>query len=248
VVSARRALVTGAAKGIGRATALALARAGLDVAVNDLDAAGAEATAGAVREVGRRSLALPGDVSISAEVRALGGRLAEAWDGVDILVNNAGVIHSGTLAETADEDWERVMGVNLLGMFLVCRELIPAMAERRWGRIINLSSMAARLGRGFVGSVCYGTSKGGVISFTRGLSRELAPHGITVNAIAPGVIETDQNRHYLAQHPEQVLRSIPLGRVGTPDDVAATVVFLASDAAGYITGATIDVNGGIAFG
>lgn len=244
----RTALVTGASRGIGRATALALAQAGFDVATNARDAAGTEATAAAVRELGRRSLAVPGDVSVPEDVRSLAGRVVDAWGGVDILINNAGITHSGSLAETTDEAWERLMDVNLRSMFLICRELVPHMIERHWGRIINVASMTARLGRGFVGSASYGASKGGVVSFTRGLAKEFGPHGITVNAVAPGVIVTDMNREYLAEHGEQVLQSIPLGRFGEPDDVADLIVFLASPGASYITGVIIDVNGGLVFG
>jgi 3-oxoacyl-[acyl-carrier protein] reductase len=181
-------------------------------------------------------------------VRALARQLTEAWGGVDILVNNAGITHSGSIQETTDEAWERLMNVNLRGSFLTCRELTPGMIERGWGRVINLSSMTARLGRGFVGSASYGASKGGVLSFTRGLAKELAPHGITVNAVAPGVIVTDMNREYLAEHGERVLQGIPVGRFGDPDDIAGAVVFLASDAASYITGVVLDVNGGLVFG
>ncbi len=242
------ALVTGASRGIGQATALALARAGIDVAVNARDAAGAEATAQAVRELGRQSLALPGDVSAREDVRTVTQRLIDTWGGVDILVNNAGITHSGSLVETTDVAWERLMGINLRSIFLTCRELAPPMVERGSGRIINLTSMTARLGRGFVGSASYGASKGGVVSFTRGLAKEFAPHGITVNAVAPGVIVTDMNREYLAEHGEQVLQSIPLGRFGEPDDVADLIVFLASPGASYITGVIIDVNGGLVFG
>ena len=246
--SIRTALVTGVSKGIGQATALALARAGIDVATNARDAEGAEATAQAVRELGRQSLAVPGDVSVPEDVRSLARRVVEAWGGIDILVNNAGITHSGSLFETTDEAWERLIAVNLRSMFLTCRDLVPRMMERRWGRIINVASMTARLGRGFVGSASYGASKGGVVSFTRGLAKEFGPHGITVNAVAPGVIVTDMYRDYLAEHGERVLKGIPLGRFGDPDDVAGLIVFLASDAAGYITGAVIDVNGGLVFG
>ena len=247
-MSRRTALVTGAGKGIGRATALALARAGVDVAVNDLDEANARDTAEAVGELGRQALVLPGDVSVPDEVRGLAGRLVEAWGGVDILVNNAGITHSGSLPETTDEAFERLVNVNFRGTFLACRELAPRMVERGWGRIINLASMTARLGRGFVGSATYGASKGAIVSFTRGLARELAPHGITVNAIAPGVIVTDMNRDYLAAHRERVLQTIPAGRFGAPEDIAEPIVFLASEAAGYITGVVLDVNGGLVFG
>lgn len=242
------ALVTGASKGIGRATALALARAGIDVAVNARDTIGTDEVAQAVCELGRQSLSVPGDVAVLEDVRSLARRVVDAWGGVDILVNNAGITHSGSLVETTDEAWERLMDVNSRSMFLTCRELVPHMIERRWGRIINVASMTARLGRGFVGSASYGASKGAVVSFTRGLAKEFGPYDITVNAVAPGVIVTDMNRDYLAEHGERVLQGIPLGRFGEPDDVAGVIAFLASDAAGYITGAVIDVNGGLVFG
>ncbi|MGI8483892.1 MAG: SDR family NAD(P)-dependent oxidoreductase [Thermomicrobiales bacterium] len=242
------ALVTGASKGIGRATALALAEAGIDVAVNARDADGVEATAQAVRERGRQSLALPGDMAVPADVHALTRSLIQAWKGVDVLVNNVGVTHSGSLSETTDEAWERLIHVNLRSMFLLTRDLSPYMIERRFGRIINISSMTARLGRGFVGSASYGASKGGVVSFTRGLAKEFGPYAITVNAVAPGVILTDMNRDYMAEHGESVLQGIPLGRFGEPNDVTGIIVFLASDAASYITGTMIDVNGGLVFG
>ncbi len=242
------ALVTGASKGIGRATALALARAGIDVAVNARDTTGTDEAAQAVCELGRQSLSVPGDVAVLEDVRSLARLVVDAWGGVDILVNNAGITHSGSLVETTDEVWERLMDVNSRSMFLTCRELVPHMIEQRWGRIINVASMTARLGRGFVGSASYGASKGAVVSFTRGLAKEFGPYDITVNAVAPGVIVTDMNRDYLAEHGERVLQGIPLGRFGEPDDVAGVIAFLASDAAGYITGAVIDVNGGLVFG
>ena len=244
----RTTLVTGAGKGIGRAVALGLAEVGIDVAVNDLDERSATECADAVRELGRRSLVLPGDIASPQAVKLLAQQLAATWGGVDILVNNAGITHSGNLPDTTNEAWERLMNVNLRGPFLTCRALTPYMIERRWGRVINMASMTARLGRGYVGSASYGASKGGVATFTRGMSKELAAYGITVNAIAPGVITTDMNREYLAEHGESVLRSIPLERFGTPEDVADAVVFLASDRASYITGVILDVNGGLVFG
>lgn len=242
------ALVTGATRGIGRATALALARGGIDVATNARDAEGTEAIAQAVRDLGRQSLALPGDVSVPDDVGSFTRQVIETWGGVDILVNNAGITHSGSLQDTTDEAWQWLMDVNLKSMFLITRALVPHMIERRSGRIVNVSSMTARLGRGFVGSASYGASKGGVVSFTRGLAKELGPHNITVNAVAPGVIVTDMNRDYLDEYGEQVLKGIPLGRFGEAEDVAGLIAFLASDTASYITGAVIDVNGGLVFG
>jgi 3-oxoacyl-[acyl-carrier protein] reductase len=243
-----RALVTGASKGIGKATAIALARAGMDVAVHGRDQADTEETAAAVRATGRDALVLIGDVSRPAAVDRLSRDLAGAWGGVDVLVNNAGITHSGSLFETTDEAWQRLMDVNVRSMFLVTRALAPYMIKQRAGRIVNVASMTARLGRGFVGSASYGGSKGAVVSFTRGLAKEFGPHGVTVNAVAPGVIVTNMNREYLAEHGERVLEGIPLGRFGDPDDVAGVIAFLASNAASYVTGTTIDVNGGLVFG
>lgn len=244
----RTALVTGASKGIGLATAMALANAGIDVAVNARDEDKTEASAEEVRRLGRRSLALPGDMAAKTDVERVAKDIADEWGGIDILINNAGITHSGTLFETTDEAWERLMDVNLRSMFLLIRELTPHMIDQGYGRIVNVASMTARLGRGFVGSASYGASKGAVVSFTRGLAKEFGPHGITVNAVAPGVIITDMNREYVREHTEQVLQGIPLGRVGEPDDVAGVIAFLASDAASYVTGVTLDVNGGLVFG
>lgn len=245
---AKKALVTGSTRGIGEATAIALARAGYDVALagrnNDL----LRSVEIAVKAEGVNTIALTADLSIAEEASGMADQLIEAWGGVDILINNAGITHSGTLFETTDEALTRLLDTNLRSMFTVTKKLVPYMIEQRWGRVINLTSMTARLGRGFVGSATYAASKGAIVSFTRGLAKEFGPHNITVNAIAPGVIVTDMNRDYLRDHGDEVVKGIPLGRFGQSEDIASVVAFLSSEGAGYVTGTIIDVNGGLVFG
>jgi NAD(P)-dependent dehydrogenase (short-subunit alcohol dehydrogenase family) len=247
-VVGRKVFITGAGRGIGRATALALAEAGADVAVNDIDRAAAEDTAAQVRKLGRRSIGLGGDASRSGDVRAAIGAALEALAGLDTLVNNVGIISGRSLAEVTDEDWDRVMAVNVRSAFLCSREALPHLIASGRGRIVNLASIAARMGRGFAGDAVYGASKGAIVSFTRGLARELAQHGITVNAVAPGVIDTDMNHEVLTTHRSMILPTIPLGRYGAPEDIAPMIVFLVSDHGRYATGAIFDVNGGVFIG
>lgn len=244
----KRALVTGSTRGIGEATAIALARAGYDVALNGRNSDLLRSVEESVKAEGVRTLSLVADLANTQEAEAMADRLIEEWGGVDVLVNNAGITHSGTLFETTDEALTRLIDTNLRSMFTVTKKLVPHMIDQRWGRVINLTSMTARLGRGFVGSATYAASKGAIVSFTRGLAKEFGPHNITVNGIAPGVIVTDMNRDYLREHGDEVVKGIPLGRFGQSDDVAAVVVFLASEGAGYVTGTIIDVNGGLVFG
>jgi 3-oxoacyl-[acyl-carrier protein] reductase len=245
---AKKALVTGSTRGIGEATAIALARAGYDVALNGRNSDLLRAVEKAVKAEGVNTLVLPADLSRADEGERMAARLTDEWGGVDVLVNNAGINHSGTLLETTDEALTRLIDTNLRSMFTITKGLVPYMMDQRYGRIINLTSMTARLGRGFVGSATYAASKGAIVSFTRGLAKELGPYNITVNGIAPGVIVTDMNRDYLREHGDEVVKGIPLGRFGQSEDIASVVVFLASDGAGYVTGTTIDVNGGLVFG
>ena len=242
-LSGKAALVTGGARGIGRECARVLGAAGARVAVADLDLAGAEATA---HEVG--GLAVRCDVSSEDDVAALARALAAESGGVDILVHCAGVIvyRAGIGAVTPDE-WERVLAVNLRGAYLVCRALIEPMKERRWGRIITFSSLAARVGGIEVG-IHYAAAKAALIGFTRTLAKEGGPYGVTVNAVAPGVILTDPVRQQVGDHQEDYIRQIPLRRLGEPRDVAGVVLFLASDLSAYITGIVVDINGGLYMG
>ena len=231
------ALVTGASRGIGRAVALALAEAGADVAVNYLAReAPALETVKTIEHLGRRAIPVPADVSLTAEVAGMVEVIEEDLGQVDILVNNAGIVSHQPLAAISESDWDRMLAVNLKSAFLVTQRVLPGMRARRWGRIINLSSVAAQTG-GVTGPH-YAASKAGLLGLTHSYARHLFKEGITVNAIAPALIETEMVTANLKVGPEV----IPIGRFGVPDEVAAVVVLLARN--GYITGQTINVNGG----
>ncbi len=240
----RVALVTGAQQGIGHATALALARAGLDVALNYLDnRAAAEKAAAAIRALGRRALVVSGDVSHAADVDAMLGAVARGLGVPDVLVNNAGIYPRSPFLELAEREWDAVLGVNLKGSFLCAQAAARAMvAAGRRGVIINLASQAIR---GAPLGVHYTASKGGIVAMTRAMALALAPHGIRVNAVAPGLTDTAQPRY---EHTEETMaelsRAVPLGHMAAPDDIADVIVFLASDAARHVTGQTIHANGG----
>jgi 3-oxoacyl-[acyl-carrier protein] reductase len=238
------ALVTGAQQGIGRSTALALARDGADVAINYLeDRAAAEAAAGEVRRAGRRALAVPGDVSRPADARALVDATVRDLGALDVLVNNAGVFPRVPFLEMTEADWDAVLDVNLKGSFLCAQAAARAMVTAgRGGAIVNLSSSAVR---GVPLGVHYSASKAGVVGLTRAMALALAPHGIRVNAVAPGLTDTAQPRF---GHGEEELaalgRAIPLGRMAQPEEIARVAVFLASDDAWFVTGEVVHANGG----
>jgi NAD(P)-dependent dehydrogenase (short-subunit alcohol dehydrogenase family) len=238
-------LVTGAQQGIGRAIAIAFAEAGADVAVNYLDdQAAAEGVADGVRQRGRRAVVLQADVGVVAETAGLVERTVDALGGLDVLVNNAGVFPRVALLDMRESDWDYVQGVNLKGGFFCAQAAAKHMiATRRRGAIINLASQAIA-GRG-PRSVHYSASKGGVVSMTRAMALELAPHGIRVNAIAPGTTDTAQPRYGASEAELQALaKTLPLGRIAQPEEIAGVAVFLASDAASYMIGQTVHVNGG----
>ena len=231
------ALVTGSSRGIGRSAAVALAQAGADVAVNDKRReAEAQAVCAEVETLGRRALAIRADVSKADEVARLVETVKKGLGGVDILVNNAGISRPQPLSEITEQDWDDILSVNLKSMFLVTQAVLPGMRQRKWGRIINLSSVAAQLG-GVIGPH-YAASKAGAIGLTHSYAALLAKEGITANAIAPAMIETEMITSNPKAHPDLV----PMGRFGTVEEVADVVVMLASN--GYITGQTISVNGG----
>ena len=244
-LTGRRALVTGAQQGIGRAIALLLAEAGADVAVNYLDdAAAAEQVAASVRSLGGRAAVLAGDVGQPAPAQALVAAAAAALGGLDILVNNAGVFPRVALLEMTAADWDQVLNVNLRGGFFCAQAAAVAMISGgRGGAIVNLASQAIR--GASPRSVHYTASKGGVIAMTRAMASELAPHRIRVNAIAPGLTDTAQPRYGNSEAELAVMAAaIPLGRMGQPADIAALAAFLCSDLASFITGQTMHVNGG----
>lgn len=236
-LSGKVALVTGGSRGIGRAVAEALAKAGADVAVNYFNRAElAGEVCRAIAQRGRRALAVQADVSKSAEVARMVQTIEHSLGPADVLVNNAGVSRVQKLEEIREEDWDEILAVNLKSVFLVTQAVIPGMRARRWGRIINISSVAAQTG-GVVGPH-YAASKAGMHGITHSYANLLAKEGITANAIAPALIETDMVR----ANPRATPALIPAGRFGTVEEVASVAVMLASN--GYITGQTISVNGG----
>ena len=243
----RTAIVTGAASklGIGRATAIALARQGADVAVCDLDQAGLDETIAEIKKLGRRSLGFVVDVSKPEDVQRMVDAVEKEWGRIDILVNNAGVTQPVKVADTTVEEWERIMRINLKGVFLCSKAVAPCMAKNKYGRIINLSSVSAKRGGGVFGGAHYSASKAGVLGFAKAFAREVGPNGITVNSVAPGIVLTEIRGGI--ESPEEQKRlsaDIPMRRFGTAEEVAATICFLASEEAGYITGEDIDINGG----
>jgi len=241
------ALVTGASSGIGQATAVALAREGARVAVNYLkNARGADKTVETVCKAGGDAFTFRADVTNSAEVGTLVEATRKRWGKIDILVNNAGdLLARRTLAEMTEEYWDQIMALNLKSVFLCVRAVWEEMAARKNGSIINVTSIAGRNGGG-PGAAAYAAAKGGLLTYTKGLAKELAPYGVRVNGIAPGVIWTPYHERYSPPDMfQKYLASIPLGRAGTAEEVAEVIVFLASPAARYMTGETVEVNGGM---
>jgi len=241
------AIITGASSGIGYATARVLANCGAAVAINyNRNEAGAEQLKQEILGNGGKAITVQADVTRVTHVEALVKRTTEELGPVDILVNNAGsLIERLRILELSEERWDEVVDLNLKTAFLCSKSVTPSMMERKTGAIINLTSIAGRNG-GALGSIHYSTAKGGVITFTKGLAKELAPFGIRVNAVSPGVIDTPYHEQFST--PEMMkgyVNAIPLGRVGKPEEVAKVIAFLASDAASYLAGETIEVNGGM---
>jgi 3-oxoacyl-[acyl-carrier protein] reductase len=241
------ALITGASSGIGRATAEAMAREGARVGVNYCkNQAGAEQTAESIRKAGGEALVVRADVTHAAEVLAMVDAVRKEWGRIDILVNNAGdLLARRSLTDMTEEYWDQIMALNLKSVFLCVRAVWQEMAERKTGCIVNVSSIAGRNGGG-PGAAAYAAAKGGLLTYTKGLAKELAPHGVRVNGIAPGVIATPYHERYSPGEVfQKFIANIPLRRAGTSEEIADVIVFLASPAARYITGETIEVNGGM---
>ena len=240
----RVAIVTGAGRGMGRAVAARLAAGGAKLVVNDLDADSAERAAGALQESGAEALATPGDVTSSADVARMVASAIEHFGRIDVLVNNAGVLRPTPVFELEEQEWDMVVNGNLKSTYLCSRAVLPAMRDQGWGRIVNFSSTAGK-SVSTVGGAHYTASKAAILGFTRHLAKEEAAHGITVNAVCPGLIDTEMVRSTISkERTAAYASSFPIARLGEPYEVAELVAFLASDKAAYITGASLDINGG----
>lgn len=239
----KKALVTGAARGIGQAIAEELAKGGADIAVLDLEEASCAETRDRVQALGRNAVAAGVNVADGASVTAAVAKVVDLFQRVDIVVNNAGITRDGLVMRMSDEDWDAVLGVNLKGVFNVCRALSRQLMKQRSGSIVNIASVVGLMGN--AGQANYSASKGGVVALTKTLARELASRGIRVNAVAPGFIKTAMTDKIPEGIRQQMVSGIPLGRMGEPADVARAVRFLASDAASYITGQVLVVDGGM---
>ena len=238
------ALVTGASRGIGRATAIELGGCGASVVVNYRgQAEAAAAVVGEIEAAGGRAIAIQADVSDGAGVDRIVKATTETYGGVDILVNNAGITRDNLLLRMKDEEWDSVFNTNLRAAYLLTRAVLRPMMRARWGRIINITSVAGLVGN--AGQANYAAAKAGLIGFTKSVAREMAPRGITANAVAPGFVESDMTAGLSESLRQAALGAIPLERFGQPQEVAQVVAFLASDAAAYITGQTIAVDGGM---
>jgi len=240
----RIALVTGAGRGIGKATAMFLAREGANMVVNDMDLQLARETADEIRAIGCEALAIKADVSDKNEVVRMIDMVIKNFGKIDILVNNAGIFSSVPLIDITEDEWNKMMEVNLKGVFLCSQVVMKFMIRQRSGKIVNIASLAGKVG-GIYAGAHYAASKAGVICLTKSLAKQLAQYNINVNAVAPALIETDMMKDWPMQVKESLLKQVPLGRFGTPNEVAEAVLFLVSEGANYITGATIDVNGGL---
>lgn len=242
-LSGKAALVTGAGQGIGRDIALALATDGADVAVCDINIEAAQKTAADIEAKGRKSLAIKANVAVSEEVAAMVDQAAEKLGRLDILVNNAGITRDGLILRMKEEDWDLVLDINLKGAFLCTKAALKHMTKQRSGTIINIASIVGAMGN--AGQANYVASKAGMIGLTKTIAREYANRGITANAVAPGFIDTAMTQALPENVRQELAKQIPMGKLGTPEDVANAVRFLASPWASYITGQVIHVNGGM---
>lgn len=243
MLTGKCAIVTGASRGIGRATALRLAGEGARLVINGTDEGRLVDLAESVREMGSEALVAVGDVSNAGTAQSAVAIADREFGGADILVNNAGINLRAPSLDMAFDDWSRVLDINLNGTLHFCRALLPGMIERGGGSIVNVSSTAAKRPHPNA-SPAYGASKAAVNYLTMHLAQEMAPHGIRVNAVCPGPVETDMSRQWSAEYRAKVTNSVPLGRLGSPEDIAEIILFLASEQSGFVTGETVNANGG----
>jgi 3-oxoacyl-[acyl-carrier protein] reductase len=239
----RVAIVTGAARGIGKAVAWIFVREGSRVALVDVEKTGLETLQKQIGKNRGQALAVPCDVSKASEVKQMVYQVQKTFGRIDILVNNAGIIRRGTIETVTEEDWDRVMEINLKGPFNCSKAVVEIMKRQGYGKIVNVSSIAGKMGD-ITSAPGYGPSKAGMDALTKTLARQLAPYGINVNGVAPHAIETEMSAEWSPEKRKAIVDAIPLKRLGKPEDVAEAVLFLASETAAFITGEIIDVNGG----
>ncbi len=239
----RVAIVTGGARGIGKAIALTFIREGAKVALVDVDTGILETSKNEIKKTRGEVIIIPCDITKSVEVKAMVNQVQKAFGRIDILVNNAGIIRRGTIDTVTEEDWDQVIDVNLKGTFNCSKAIVETMKRQRYGKIVNVSSIAGKMGD-ITSAPGYGPSKAGVDALTKTLARQLAPYDINVNAVSPHAIETEMSAQWSEERRREIITSIPLGRLGKPEDVAEAVLFLASNDASFITGEILDVNGG----
>lgn len=240
----RVAIITGAGRGIGRAIALALAQHGADCVIADIDEVNARSVAQEIKASGRKAIAIKTNVAVQGEVEQLIRVTLNEFKKINILVNNAGVSCPLPLLETSADEFNRQIDINLKSVFFSCKAVFPIMMNQRAGKIVNIASIAGKRGGGIMGRSAYAAAKGGVIAFTKAVAREGAPYGINVNAITPGLTATDMTAQFTGELREAVVKAVPLGRVGLPEDIAKAVIFLCSDYSEFITGEIMDVDGG----
>jgi 3-oxoacyl-[acyl-carrier protein] reductase len=239
----RVAIVTGAARGIGRAIAVTFLREGAKVAIIDSDKERLEILKREIEKEYKEAFTIPCDITKSSDVKEMVVGVHKKFGRIDILVNNAGIIRRGTIETVTEEDWDRVIEVNLKGTFNCCKAVVEIMKQQGYGKIVNISSIAGKMGD-ITSAPGYGPSKAGVDALTKTLARQLAHYGINVNAVAPHAIETEMSAQWSDERRKEIIASIPLGRLGKPEDVAEAALFLASDESSFITGEILDVNGG----
>ena len=239
----RVGIITGAARGIGKVIALTFVREGAKVALVDVDKEKLETLKNEIEKKKGKVMTISCDIANSSDVRKMVGEVHHTLHRIDILVNNAGVIRRGTIETVTEEEWDRVIEVNLKGTFNCCQAVVEIMKSQGHGKIVNISSIAGKLGD-ITSAPGYGPSKAGVDALTKTLARQLGRYGINVNAVSPHAIETEMSAQWSEERKKEIITSIPLGRLGKPEDVAEAVLFLASDQASFITGEILDVNGG----